>query len=154
MLWEQPKKAWLTKGSGEAKTSLNAFDNALLDANIGNLNLVKLSSVLPPETEIIHKKPDFKPGEMVPCIYTKITSNNKKIASAIGIGISNDFGLVYEYSGEDINKEYAEQKVEKMIKEGFKTRKKKIKKIKTLSIQKNPTDNNISTMAAVVFSKN
>ena len=33
-------KVSLTKGASEGPTKLNAFDNALLDADIGNVNLI------------------------------------------------------------------------------------------------------------------
>ena len=42
-----------TVGHAEGGTPLNAFDNALLAAGIGNINLVKVSSIIPP----------FNPGE-------------------------------------------------------------------------------------------
>ena len=48
-----PKRFFLTSGSGEASTELNAFDAALLAAKIGDTNLVKLSSILPPRAEEI-----------------------------------------------------------------------------------------------------
>lgn len=41
----------LVGGSGEGATRLNAFDAALLDAGVGNTNLIKLSSILPPGLE-------------------------------------------------------------------------------------------------------
>ena len=36
-----------TAGRAEGGTTLNAFDNALLAAGIGNINLIKVSSILP-----------------------------------------------------------------------------------------------------------
>ena len=35
----------------EGRTPLDAFDNALLAAGIGNVNLLKISSIVPPEHE-------------------------------------------------------------------------------------------------------
>ena len=43
-----PKKFFLTAGAADASTELNAFDAALLKARIGDTNLIKLSSILPP----------------------------------------------------------------------------------------------------------
>lgn len=40
-------------GSGVGATELSAFDAALLDAGIGNFNLVCLRSVIPPGSEIV-----------------------------------------------------------------------------------------------------
>ncbi|HSV42692.1 MAG TPA: pyruvoyl-dependent arginine decarboxylase, partial [Methanomassiliicoccales archaeon] len=43
-----PKKFFVTSGSAVSKVSdLNAFDQALMKAKIGELNLVSVSSVLP-----------------------------------------------------------------------------------------------------------
>ena len=39
-----------TAGHAEGGTTLNAFDNALLAAGIGNINLIKVSSILPPRS--------------------------------------------------------------------------------------------------------
>lgn len=38
-------------GHGEGKTSLSAFDRTLLEAGIHNLNLIPLSSVIPPRED-------------------------------------------------------------------------------------------------------
>lgn len=43
----------LVSGSGSGATELGAFDSALLDAGIGNFNLICLSSVVPPDSEIV-----------------------------------------------------------------------------------------------------
>lgn len=38
----------LVSSVGSGSTELNAFDNALCNAGVGNYNLVKVSSILPP----------------------------------------------------------------------------------------------------------
>ena len=50
---DNPKLAILACGHGEGNTPINAFDSALLNAKIGNLNLLKISSVLPPKYEVV-----------------------------------------------------------------------------------------------------
>lgn len=57
-------KVSLTKGASEGPTKLNAFDNALLEAQIGNVNLIPVSSMLPPNTQLI-PMPKITPGKMV-----------------------------------------------------------------------------------------
>jgi arginine decarboxylase len=42
----------VVRSVGMANTTLAAFDDALLKAGVGNFNLIRLSSVIPPETEI------------------------------------------------------------------------------------------------------
>jgi arginine decarboxylase len=42
----------ITRSVGEANTTLAAFDDALIKAGVGNFNLIRLSSVIPPETTV------------------------------------------------------------------------------------------------------
>lgn len=56
-------KIYLCTGRGEGPTPLAAFDAALLDAGIGNHNLIYLSSVIPPDSEIVRQKYNQKPRE-------------------------------------------------------------------------------------------
>ena len=46
-----PCKFTLVAGNGEGGTPLNAFDAALIEAGIGNLNLLRVSSILPPSAQ-------------------------------------------------------------------------------------------------------
>lgn len=118
-----PKKFKLVAGSAEGKTLLNSFDNALLAAGIGNVNLIRISSILPPESLYA---PDlaFPPGSLVPTAYGYIISENKgeKIAAAVGIGFSSDtFGVIMEHAciGDS---EKAKTHVRYMLENAFATR--------------------------------
>ena len=42
-----PKKFKIVAAAAEGHNNLTAFDNALLAAGIGNVNLVRISSILP-----------------------------------------------------------------------------------------------------------
>ncbi|WP_244927853.1 pyruvoyl-dependent arginine decarboxylase [Nocardioides sp. W7] len=42
------------RGTGSGRTPLAAFDSALLEAGVANLNLITLSSVIPPGSRITH----------------------------------------------------------------------------------------------------
>ena len=44
----------IAASTGESLTKLSAFDAALFNAGIANYNLLRLSSVIPPETSILH----------------------------------------------------------------------------------------------------
>ena len=63
-----------TAGHAEGGSLLNAFDNALLAAGIGNVNLVKVSSILPPDVSVVDL-PKIKPGAIVPTAYAAMTSD-------------------------------------------------------------------------------
>jgi len=67
-------KVSITSGRAEGPTKLNAFDNALLDANIGDINLIKVSSILPEGTEVV-PVPKFLPGDMVNCVLAYTSSD-------------------------------------------------------------------------------
>lgn len=59
-------KIHLTSGIGTGPTTLAAFDAALNDAGIANYNLIRLSSVIPPDTEIIAHENGPIPAEVMP----------------------------------------------------------------------------------------
>ncbi|HBI27840.1 MAG TPA: arginine decarboxylase, pyruvoyl-dependent [Peptococcaceae bacterium] len=125
-----PSKFNLVTGSGEGATPLNAFDAALLDAGIGNLNLVRVSSILPPGAQI---SPGLQipPGTPTPTAYGYITSSSpgEMIAAAVGVGISEDtYGVIMEYEG-CCTKEEAEKKVQMMVEDGFRMRNLHLKEV-------------------------
>ncbi len=62
-------KIFVTFGIGEGSTKLAAFDRALYDAGIGNYNLIKLSSVIPPGSEVIAKKVNWNEKEIGDKLY-------------------------------------------------------------------------------------
>jgi len=118
-----PKKFFVTAGSSEGKSNLTAFDNALLEGRIGNLNLMRVSSILPPGVQYC---PDMEipPGSLVPTAYGFIISDvpGELIAAAVGVGFSKDtFGVIMEFSGK-CSRADAEAKIESMLKEAFETR--------------------------------
>jgi arginine decarboxylase len=46
-------KVYVSSTVGWGNTELSAFDKALLDTGVANYNLIRLSSVMPPDTEVI-----------------------------------------------------------------------------------------------------
>ena len=96
-------KIAIVNGKSEGPTKLNAFDNALSDAGIGDVNLIKVSSMLEQNTEI-NDLPKLKAGAMVNCVLSEITSNNPgdNITAVIAVAIGEELGCVVETTG--INK--------------------------------------------------
>ncbi|WP_297499321.1 arginine decarboxylase, pyruvoyl-dependent [Thermococcus sp.] len=125
MSWTTPKRAFMGAAAAEGGTKLNAFDNALLKLGIGNVNLVKLSSVIPAHIEWMEKVHDVPIGMLLPTVYAHIESDEPgmTISAALGVGISrnNEGGLIYEYAGY-CTKEEAERVVRRMVEEGFANR--------------------------------
>lgn len=95
-------KIAIVSGKDEGPTKLNAFDNALSDAGIGDVNLIKVSSMLGPNTEIT-TLPDFKPGSMVNCVLAQVTSDvaGEEITAAVAAAIGEELGCVVEATGID-----------------------------------------------------
>src|SRR4051795_8172857 len=73
--WSAPNVFWLASGSAEGATPINAFDNALLNAGVGNLNLVKVSSVVPTGAVMLDQPIPIGPGTLVPAVYATGHSN-------------------------------------------------------------------------------
>lgn len=131
-----PKKYTLVAGAAEGPTSLNAFDNALLAAGIGNLNLVRVSSILPPGARFTEKL-DIAPGSLTPTAYGAISSETpgETIAAAVGIGLSEDtFGVIMEWSG-IATAEEAEAEIRKMVEAAFEQRNMPLKDVVVKSVE-------------------
>lgn len=131
-----PKKYFLTAASSEGRSNLTAFDNALLKARIGNVNLIRVSSILPPEAEL-DQGLEIPPGSLVPTAYGSIISDvpGEIISAAVAIGLSEDsFGVIMEYSGK-CSKAQAEEIITAMVREAFETRQKPLKEIKVAAVE-------------------
>ncbi|PKL91568.1 MAG: arginine decarboxylase, pyruvoyl-dependent [Candidatus Goldiibacteriota bacterium HGW-Goldbacteria-1] len=133
-----PDKYYLVAGHDEGMTPLNAFDNALVDAGVGNTNLVRMSSILPPASKLI--KPIKLPlGALVPVAYASKVSTiiGEVISAGVAVAIPENpklNGLIMEYSGAG-HKEEIEKIVRSMAEEGMKKRGYKIKEIKSIASQ-------------------
>lgn len=113
-------KIAIVSGKDEGPTKLNAFDNALSDAGIGDVNLIKVSSMLAGNAEI-NELPKLKAGTMVNCVLSTITSDTPGdvITAVVAAAIGDELGCVVETTG--INKkeneliDEAKQMVEYMM---------------------------------------
>lgn len=118
-----PRKFTLVAGAGEGDTPLNAFDRALLAAGAGNVNLLKVSSILPPGAVYAEEIP-LPAGALVPVAYGALTSATpgEIITAVVGVGIPEEgFGVIMEYSGR-ISRKEAEEKMRRMVTEAFEVR--------------------------------
>ena len=97
-------KIAIVTGKDEGPTKLNAFDNALSDAGIGDVNLIKVSSMLSGNAEI-NELPKLKSGAMVNCVLSEITSDNPgdEISAVIAVAIGEELGCVVETTGTNKN---------------------------------------------------
>jgi arginine decarboxylase len=133
-----PTHYFLVSGASEGFTPLNAFDGALLRAGIGDTNLVKMSSIVPPHCQLISPAP-LPPGSLVPTAYASITSDipGEIIASAVAVALPKnpDYpGLIMEYSAKGPKAEI-EETVRQMAIEGMKLRGRVIKDLNSIAVE-------------------
>ncbi len=109
-------KVSITSGRAEGPTKLNAFDNALLDAEIGDINLIKVSSIVPSGTEIV-PVPKFLAGDMVNCVlaYESSEVEGDLISAAVALATSDYFGCVVENTGINQDPEDVKNEAESMV---------------------------------------
>ena len=113
----------LVAGNGEGSVPLVAFDAALLAAGVGDLNLLKVSSILPPGASYVERI-TIPPGSLVPIAYGQIRSSvpGEVIAAAVAIGIPpSGYGVIMEYSGK-VSREEAHAAVSRMVTEALAVR--------------------------------
>ena len=126
-----------TAGHAEGGTTLNAFDNALLAAGIGNINLIKISSILPPDVPVVDL-PKIKPGALVPTAYAAITSETpgETVTAAVGYALPDDptkNGVIMEFHGVTTRDE-AERQIRAMLDEAFRVRGEPIAEMRVVAV--------------------
>jgi arginine decarboxylase len=100
-----PKYFFLTKGLGEHKDNLQSFELALRSAGIQHLNIVNVSSIIPPGCKLISKERGLKmlkPGEITFAVLAKNSTNepHRLITASIGVAIpsgKNNYGYISEH---------------------------------------------------------
>ncbi len=103
MMFEQPACYFVATGHAEGYSQLNAFDQALLSAGVGDTNLVRVTSILPPRCERVDPLP-LPYGALVPVAYAGMTSSlpGELVSAAVGIALPSNPdlpGLIMEYHG-------------------------------------------------------
>ena len=100
-----PKQLFFTKGVGVHREKLSSFELALRDAQIAYYNLVRVSSIFPPNCEDISIKQGLKqlsPGQIVHVVISECATAepNRLIAASVGVAIPRDrstFGYLSEH---------------------------------------------------------
>jgi arginine decarboxylase len=122
-MWTLPRSVTVVAGAGEGTTDLNAFDHALLDAGIANLNFLRVSSIFPTGARLVPMRP-FTPGLLMPAVYARIVRHTpgERIAAAVAVGIGEEgYGVIMEHSHTG-TAENAEEIVRAMVQEAMATR--------------------------------
>jgi arginine decarboxylase len=100
-----PKKLFFTKGVGKHREKLESFEFALRNAGIEKFNLVRVSSILPPDCKIVSPEKGLKEletGQIVYCVLSQSQSNEPRrlLATSIGCAIPADrknYGYLSEH---------------------------------------------------------
>jgi arginine decarboxylase len=122
-MWQLPKAISLVAGHGEGSTELNAFDRALQDAGVADINFLRVTSVMPPGARVI-ELPPYPAGLLLPAVYARLASSRPgdRISAAIGVGVCRDrYGVIMEHTGHGGRAE-AEIVVRAMVQEGLRIR--------------------------------
>jgi arginine decarboxylase len=115
MLQLVPTRAFFTKGVGTSKDYLASFEDALRDAGIAALNVVTISSIMPPGCKMISKEKGLKElhdGQVAFCVMSRQATNEyrRMIAASVGVSIPKDpakFGYLSEYHTYGVNDQQA-----------------------------------------------
>jgi arginine decarboxylase len=122
-----PKQMFLTKGVGKHKERLTSFELALRDAGIAAQNLVRVSSIFPPNCKLLSRREGLKylsPGEVVFAVVAEASTHepHRLIAASIGVAIPTDrntYGYLSEHhtfgETEDTAGDYAEELAAEML---------------------------------------
>jgi len=102
-----PVQAYLTSGVGVHREELVAFELALREAGIAAQNLVAVSSILPPDCELIDRAEGEKlllPGQILHVVISReeTCEPHRVLGAAIGIARPTDrshHGFIAEYGG-------------------------------------------------------
>lgn len=149
-----PEKFFFVSGHSEGFSKLNSFDGALLDAGIGNTNLIKMSSIVPPhcrKTRIC----SIPQGSFLPVAYASITSDmtGEYIAAGVASAIPDNrelAGVIMEYSARG-RKRDVEAIVRKMAEEAMKMRSIRNFTIESKSVEHKVTHIGTSFAAVVLW---
>ncbi|HMK53862.1 MAG TPA: arginine decarboxylase, pyruvoyl-dependent [Methanobacteriaceae archaeon] len=109
-------KVSITSGRAEGPTKLNTFDNALLDAGIGDVNLIKVSSIVSGGTRVV-ELPELEGGAMVNCVLSHVFSDQTGdyITAVIAMALGESLGCVAEHSAVNRDTEEVKKEAEEMI---------------------------------------
>jgi len=100
-----PSKVFLTKGVGTHREKLQSFELALRQAGIEKFNLVRVSSIFPPNCTIISRTRGMQllqPGQITFCVLAEISTNepSRMVVASIGLAVpasGDQYGYLSEH---------------------------------------------------------
>jgi arginine decarboxylase len=122
-----PKRVFFTKGVGKHRERLTSFELALRDAGIASQNLVRVSSIFPPQCKLLSRAQGLKylhHGEVVFAVVAENSTRepHRLLAASIGVAIPadrNTYGYLSEHHSfgekEEAAGDYAEELAAEML---------------------------------------
>ena len=115
-----PTKMFFTKGVGRHKYQLKSFEQALRKAGVAQLNLVTVSSIMPPKCKIISREKGIElltPGSISFCVMARSDTNEhgRLVASSVGVAVPRDgdkWGYLSEVHAHGMNSQQASDMAE------------------------------------------
>lgn len=130
-----PDRVALTAGTGQADTELTAFDRALHDAGAHDANVVRVTSIIPPDAELDVEPPradlaaEIEVGGLYPAVLAKASAEageadpGERLVAAIGAGwLDEGYGVNVEAQGVGTTAEAVEEECRVMLSEMAETR--------------------------------
>jgi len=148
----QPKYVSLTSGHAEGRDGLTAFDRALLEAGIGDVNLVKVSSIVPQGAQLVPLC-EFPVGSLVPVVYAQAESSTpgEKIAAAVAVGLSPEgWGVIMECAGPG-SSEGMEEEARARVEAAFAARGLRLHELHKISAEHTVIERGCAVAAAVLW---
>lgn len=117
-----PKEVFFTKGVGKHRNKLQSFELALREAGIEKCNLVRVSSILPPNCKIISRAKGLarlKPGQVTFVVLAEASTNEPSRLVGAGVGLAqpasgNQYGYISEHHGYGMKQQDVADLVEDM----------------------------------------
>lgn len=122
-----PGRLFLTRGVGHHRERLHAFELALRDAGIAHLNLVEVSSVLPPGCDVVSREKGLgrlAPGQITYVVMARNQTNepHRLLSASVGLAVPADktmHGYISEHHAfgqtDEIAGDYAEDLAATML---------------------------------------
>lgn len=122
-----PRLVFFTKGVGKHKDKLQSFELSLRKAGIEKCNLVRVSSIFPPNCKVITREQGavmLKAGQVIFCVMSENSTNepNRMISASVGMAVPGEqehYGYLSEHHAfgetEERSGDYAEDLAATML---------------------------------------
>lgn len=149
-------KIYIAPGKGIGTTELGAFDAALNDSGIANFNLIRLSSVIPPSTEVVEvdriPSIDGEWGDRLYVVQAHYETSTPGGQAWAGVGwVIDDSGkgLFVEHEGE--SEDYVRTSITNTLNDLMKTRETDFGKIYMMVEGATCEDRPVAAMVTAVY---